>query len=43
MIFYDKDDNYNYTRIKIGDGKTNVNNLPFATSLVQIINWEVND
>jgi hypothetical protein len=43
IIIYDKDNNYNYTRIKIGDGETNVNNLPFATSLVQIVNWEEDD
>lgn len=30
IIVYDIDDNYNYERIKIGDGITNVNELPFA-------------
>ena len=30
VIIYDKDSNYNYNRIKIGDGITNVNVLPFV-------------
>lgn len=30
IIVYDIDDNYNYERIKIGDGVQNVNDLPFA-------------
>ena len=34
LIIYDKDDNYAYTRIKIGDGITNVNDLPFITDSV---------
>lgn len=29
IIIYDIDDNYSYERIKIGDGETNVNSLPF--------------
>lgn len=29
LIVYDKDSNYNYERVKVGDGATNVNNLPF--------------
>lgn len=29
LIVYDKDDNYSYERLKIGDGATVVNNLPF--------------
>lgn len=29
IIVYDKDENYNYERIKIGDGSTSVNALPF--------------
>ena len=29
IIVYDKDDNYDYERIKIGDGTTKVNTLPF--------------
>jgi hypothetical protein len=28
-IVYDADENHNYERSKIGDGKTNVNDLPF--------------
>lgn len=30
LIIYDPDNNYTYSRFKIGDGKTLVNNLPFA-------------
>ena len=29
LIIYDKDDNYNYERFKIGDGETTVIELPF--------------
>lgn len=29
MIVYDIDDNHNFQRIKMGDGKTPVNDLPF--------------
>ena len=32
IIVYDIDSNHNYERIKIGDGATNVNNLPFVIS-----------
>ena len=32
MIVYDPDDKYDYSRFKIGDGKTTIVNLPFATS-----------
>lgn len=31
VIVYDIDTNYNYERIKIGDGQTNVIDLPFMT------------
>ena len=31
IIIYDIDNNYNYQRVKIGDGITTVVNLPFAT------------
>lgn len=31
IIVYDPDENYDYPRIKIGDGKTNINSLPFVT------------
>lgn len=30
IIIYDIDDNYDYERFKIGDGVTNINDLPFA-------------
>jgi hypothetical protein len=30
LIIYDADENYNYERLKIGDGKTAVVNLPFT-------------
>lgn len=30
LIIYDKDSNYDYERIKIGDGSKNVNALPFV-------------
>ena len=30
IIVYDIDTTYSYERFKIGDGVTNVNNLPFA-------------
>ena len=29
LIVYDKDSNYDYERVKVGDGATNVNDLPF--------------
>ena len=31
LIIYDADDFYSYSRIKVGDGKTTVVNLPFLT------------
>lgn len=31
IIVYDPDESYDYPRIKIGDGKTNINSLPFIT------------
>ena len=31
LIVYDPDSTYTYSRFKIGDGTTNVNNLPFVT------------
>lgn len=30
LIVYDKDSNYDYERVKVGDGATNVNSLPFV-------------
>lgn len=37
IIIYDKDDNYNYERIKVGDGVTLVNDLPFYGSSIENI------
>ena len=34
LIVYDKDSNYDYERIKIGDGTTNVNTLPFVDEML---------
>lgn len=31
LIVYDRDSTYDYERFKIGDGTTNINDLPFAT------------
>ena len=31
IIVYDPDENYDYPRIKIGDGEININSLPFVT------------
>ena len=42
MIIYDADDT-NPVRIKIGDGITVVNSLPFQGSNIQMITWEDND
>lgn len=30
VIIYDEDENHNFPRIKVGDGSTNVNKLPFV-------------
>ena len=44
IIVYDVDNNYNYERMKIGDGATNVTNLPFiGGAQISIITWEEND
>lgn len=37
IIFYDPDEKYNYTRTKVGDGITKVNDLPFSNTQVQVI------
>ena len=29
-IYYDPDENFSYTRVKVGDGSRNVNSLPFV-------------
>ena len=42
MIIYDADGT-NPVRIKIGDGITVVNSLPFQGSNIQMITWEDND
>ena len=42
MVIYDADVT-NPVRIKIGDGITVVNSLPFQGSNVQMITWEDND
>lgn len=31
LIVYDKDSTHNHGRLKVGDGSSNVNNLPFIT------------
>lgn len=48
IIVYDIDANYNYERIKIGDGATNVNELPFINDalkeeLTAITNEEIDE
>lgn len=35
LIIYDIDDNHSYERFKIGDGKTNVNLLPFTEDILK--------
>lgn len=40
IIVYDADENYNYQRIKYGDGVTKVTELPFHT---KPMNWNQND
>ena len=34
IIVYDKDENYDYPRFKIGDGETNVDSLPFTVEKI---------
>ena len=36
IIVYEKDSEHSYTRFKIGDGVTNINNLPFNTSVTDV-------
>lgn len=43
MIVYNADANYNYERIKIGDGVRKVNELPFVNTQVQIMTWGADD
>ena len=40
LIVYDVDENYSYERIKMGDGVTNVNELPFISPQAD---WNQND
>ena len=42
IIIYDEDDNYNYKRIKIGNGRDNINTLSFITILSDNILYEEN-
>lgn len=37
IVIYDEDDNYNYKRIKIGNGTDNVNNLDFVVNKDEIL------
>lgn len=41
IIFYDKDENYDYVRMKIGDGTTLVNELPFIDESIIIDSTKV--
>lgn len=34
IVVYDIDANYNYERIKMGDGTTTVSNLPFINDII---------
>lgn len=34
IIVYDKDEEHDYARIKIGDGSTKINELPFVSSKI---------
>lgn len=46
IIVYDSDENYDYPRIKIGDGKTNINGLPFIVDedkITEIISSSLED
>lgn len=37
IIIYDADDSYSFERIKIGDGKTTVSNLPFIINAITTV------
>ena len=43
IIIYDRDENYNYERFKIGDGVTLVNDLPFAIAATPRSDWNQTD
>ena len=36
IVIYDPDDNYDYPRIKIGDGVKTINALPFTLNVISI-------
>ena len=36
IIVYDKDSTHNYARVKIGDGTTKINNLPFTNTVFSV-------
>lgn len=36
IIVYDKDSTHNYARVKIGDGTTKINNLPFTNTVSSV-------
>lgn len=40
IIIYDTDENYNYARLKIGDGVTAINSLSFSTAGALQSDWE---
>jgi hypothetical protein len=45
MIVYDIDEIHDYPRFKLGDGVTNINDLPFVLiqNFVRINTWEEDD
>ena len=43
VIVYDPDENYDYSRIKVGDGVTNVNLLPFVSTRPVMKTWTASD
>ena len=43
IIVYDPDENYDYPRIKVGDGVTNVCLLPFVSTLPFMITFTASD
>ena len=36
IIVYDRDEQYSYERMKVGDGITSISELPFVTRLSQL-------
>lgn len=43
IIVYDPDENYDYPRIKVGDGVTNVSLLPFVSTRPVMRTWTASD